>query len=112
MEGLSQANVVLTSSNYAVMAQLEQLTASIGAIQAQVKTITSLPFTTTKQKYYFLSNIRNYSHVNKSCPTKKARHKYGDFYKTNLGTLLLWISFLDVFSHLILQFRVFSFLEN
>ena len=39
LEVLAQANEVLTSSNYAVMAQLAQMTVTMNAMQAQLKTI-------------------------------------------------------------------------
>ena len=38
MEGLSQSNKVLTSSNSAVMTQLEELTRDMGTIQAYSRT--------------------------------------------------------------------------
>ena len=41
MEGLAQANAVLTSSNSAVMAQLAQMTVTMNSMQAQLKIIAS-----------------------------------------------------------------------
>ena len=41
MEGLAQANAVLTRSNSAVMAQLTQVTVTMNAIQVQLKTLAS-----------------------------------------------------------------------
>ena len=41
LEGMAQANTVLTSSNSALMAQLVQITLTINAIHAQLKKITS-----------------------------------------------------------------------
>ena len=41
MEGLAQANEVLTRSNSAVMVQLEQMNVTINAMQAQLKILTS-----------------------------------------------------------------------
>ena len=41
MEGLAQANTVLTRYNSAVMAQLVQITEAMGAMKAQIKTLSS-----------------------------------------------------------------------
>ena len=42
LEGLAQANAVLTSYNSAVMVQLLQLTVTMNSIQAQMKTLVAL----------------------------------------------------------------------
>ena len=47
MEGLAQANVVLTRSNLAVMAQLAQMNVTMNAMQSQLKT---LAYSQTNQK--------------------------------------------------------------
>ena len=53
MDGLAQSNVVLTSLNSAVTAKLVKITATMNAMQAQLKTLyaTSTNTTRTKSKY-------------------------------------------------------------
>ena len=46
LEGMEQANAVITRSNTAVMAQLAQMTVTINSMQAQLKTLAADP---TKQ---------------------------------------------------------------
>ena len=41
MEGLAQVNTVLTSSHSVVLAQLAQITVTMNAMQAQLKTLAS-----------------------------------------------------------------------
>ena len=43
MEGLTQANGVFTISNTAVMAQLEQMTVTMNAMQTQLNTLMAAP---------------------------------------------------------------------
>ena len=43
LEGLTQDNAVLTSPKTAVMAQLAQMTVTMNAIQAQIKTLAVAP---------------------------------------------------------------------
>ena len=68
LEGLAQANVVLTSSNSAVMAQLAQMTVTMNAMQAQLKTLSSDPInqTRSKRKYYCWSCMSNHNHGSKT----------------------------------------------
>ena len=67
-EGLTQANAVLTSSNPAVMAQLEQMNLTMNAMQTQLKTLSSDPTnkTRTKRQYYCWICGSNYTHVSKT----------------------------------------------
>ena len=53
MGGLAQANVVLTSSNSAVMAQLAHMTVTMNAMQAQLKTLTSAQTNQARPKIKF-----------------------------------------------------------
>ena len=50
MEGLAQANAVLTSSISIVMAQLAQITMTMNDMQAQLKTFTFAPTTNQVRK--------------------------------------------------------------
>ena len=50
LNGLALANAVLTSSNYAVMAQLEWMNVTMNAIQAQLKTLASAQTNQTRPK--------------------------------------------------------------
>ena len=50
MERLAQVNAVLTSSKCALMAQLEQITATMSVIQAQLNILSSAATTITKIK--------------------------------------------------------------
>ena len=50
LEGLEQANEVLTSLNSKVMAQLAQMTVTMNAMQAQLKTIASAQTNQVKPK--------------------------------------------------------------
>ena len=50
LEGLSQANVVLTRSNSAVMAQFSYMTVAMNAMQDQLKTLSSDPTNPTRTK--------------------------------------------------------------
>ena len=50
LEGLAKSNAVLKSSNYAVMAQLEQMTVTMGAMQAQLNTIASAQTNQAREK--------------------------------------------------------------
>ena len=57
------------------MTKLAQLTTSIGAIQAQIKNLSSSETTKPKRKYYCWIFRRNFSHGSKECMAKKVRHK-------------------------------------
>ena len=67
LEGLAQANAVLTNSNSAVMAQLAQMTVTMNAMQAQVKTLASAQNhqARPKRKFYCWSCGSNYTHRRK-----------------------------------------------
>ena len=84
MDGQSQENTVLTSSNTMVMAQLTQLTYAMGEMQEQMKNISTS--TKTKSKYYFWVCNRNLNHDIRSCPNKKAGHKYDTHYWNRMGS--------------------------
>ena len=51
MEGLAQANSVLTKSDYSVMTKLSQMTATTNVMQAQLKTLSAATTTIPKRKY-------------------------------------------------------------
>ena len=51
MEGLAQANAVLTKSDYSVMTKLSQMTATMNVMHAQLKTLSSATATIPKIKY-------------------------------------------------------------
>ena len=67
LEGLAQANAVLTSSKYAVMAQLAHMTMAMNAMQAQLKTLASAQtnHTSSKIKHYCCSCGSKCNHWNK-----------------------------------------------
>ena len=69
LEGLAQANAVLTISNSAVMAQLSQTTVTMNDMQAQLKTLTSAQSNQARPKinFYFWSCGRNFTHGRKTC---------------------------------------------
>ena len=83
LEGLAQTNHILTSSNSVVMAQLAQITVTINAMQAQLKTLLLAPTkpTRNKRKYYFWSCGSNYTHSSKNCSSRKVVHKEETYYK-------------------------------
>ena len=86
MEGLAQANEVLTCSNTEVMAQLAQTNVTMNAMQAQLKTLstTSKNPTISKRKYYCWSCGRNFTHGSKTFYSKKTWHKKEAYYKRRL----------------------------
>ena len=63
LEGMAQANAVLTRSNSAVMAQLAQMTVTINSIQLQLKTLASAQTNQarTKRKHYCCICGSNYT---------------------------------------------------
>ena len=87
LEVLSQANVVLTSSNFAVMSQLEQMNLSMKYIQAQFKTLASAQTNQArpKVKFYCWIHGRNFTHGSKTCSEKKAGHQEEAYYKKSMG---------------------------
>ena len=64
LEGLAQANAVLTRSNSAVMAQFSKMTVTMNAIQAQVKTLASVQSNQprSKRKHYCWICRSNFAH--------------------------------------------------
>ena len=50
LEVLAQSNAVLTRSNTAVMSQLAQITVTMNAMQAQLKTLKAVPTNQTRLK--------------------------------------------------------------
>ena len=77
LEGMGQANAVLTRSKYAVMAQLAQMTVTMNAIQAQLKTLASAQNNQPRQKinfYCWICGI-NFTHGTKTWSAKKAGHQ-------------------------------------
>ena len=85
MEGLEQANTVLTSSKSAVMAELAQITATMNVMQAQLKTLSASATTRPKMKYYCWICGSNFLRGSKACTTNKVVHKDEANYKKILG---------------------------
>ena len=65
---LPHANAFLTGSNSAVMVKLAQMNVIMNAIQAQLKTLASVPTNekVSKRKYYCWSFGSNYNHSSKT----------------------------------------------
>ena len=86
LEGLAQSNEVLTSYNPVVMAQLEQMTVTINAMQAQLKTLSSATTDpkSTKRKFYCWSCSINYTRGSKTCSAKNSGHKEDSYYNKRL----------------------------
>ena len=84
---MAQANAVLTSSNYAVMAHLEQMNVTMNSMQAQLKTLASSQNNQArpKIKFYFWSYVRKFTHRRKTCSAKKAVHQEEAYYKKRMG---------------------------
>ena len=87
LEGLAQANEFLTRSKTAVMAQLAHINVTMNAMQAQLKTLATVPTnqTRSKRKYYCLSCGSNYTNESKTCSSKKSGHQDEAYYKKRLG---------------------------
>ena len=68
LEGLAQANAVLTSSKSVLMAQLAQITVTMNDMQVQLKTLTSTTSnpTRTKRKFYCWICGSNFTHGSKN----------------------------------------------
>ena len=85
LEGLAQANEVLTSSNSAGMGQLAHITVTMNDLKAHIKTLalaTTNP-TMSKRKFYCWICRRNFTHKSKICLAQKKFHKE-DVYKKKL----------------------------
>ena len=76
MKVMTQANTVLTISNYAVMAQLAQMNETMSAIQAYLKTLSSAATTKPKREYLCWICGINLSHGRKEFTNKKSGHKF------------------------------------
>ena len=87
MEGLAQANEVLTISNSVVMGQLEKMNVIMNAMQAQLNILSSdsTNQTRTNRKYYCWSCGSNYNYGSKTCSYKKAGHWEEAYHKKRLG---------------------------
>ena len=87
LEGLAQDIAVLTSSNYAVMAQLAQLTVIMNAMQSQLKTLASAETNQVrpKRKFYCCSCGINFTHGSKTSSEKKAVHQEEACYNKMMG---------------------------
>ena len=92
LEVLVKFNAVLTRSNMAVMAQLVQMTVTMNAMQAQLKTLAAAPMKQTrlKRKYYCWSFGRNYTHRSKTLSSNKSGHQDEAYYKKRLGGREKW----------------------
>ena len=82
---MAQANVVLTSSRSAVMAQLSQINATTSVMQPQIKNLSSSATTIPKSEYFCWSCGSKFYHGRKACLTNKSGHKYDSYYKKRLG---------------------------
>ena len=73
LEGLGQANEVLTSSNSSLMQQLLHMTVIMNNIQAQLKILQSATTNTTRtmRNFYCWTCGRNFTHESKTCLAKK-----------------------------------------
>ena len=83
LEGLAHSNEVLTSSNFAAMSQLAHMTATMNAMQAQLKTLASAQNNQVrpKRKFYCWSCGSNFTHGSKIFSSKKAGHQEEAYYK-------------------------------
>ena len=74
LEGLTQANAVVTRSNSEVLAQLAQITVTMNAIQAQLKKLASAQTNQSRSKsnHYCWSCGSNFTHGSKTCSSNKA----------------------------------------
>ena len=87
LEGLAQSNAVLTSSNYALMAQLAQMTVTMNAMQAQLNTLASAQTNQARPKrnHYCWSCGSKYTHGRQTCLSKKAGHQDEEYYNKRMG---------------------------
>ena len=69
LEGMAQANAVLTILNYAVMVQLAQITVTMNTVQEQLKTLVSAQTNqaSPKRKHYCCICGSNYTAGSKTC---------------------------------------------
>ena len=77
LEGLAQANTVLTSSNTTVMVKLAQMTVTMNSMQAKLRMLAVAPTkqTRSKRKYYCCIYGSNYTHGSKIYSNKKSGHE-------------------------------------
>ena len=87
LEGLAQANAVLTSSKYAVMAQFTHMTVTMNAMQSQKQILASAQTNQArpKIKFYCWSCRINLTDGIKPCSEKKAGHHNEVYYKKRVG---------------------------
>ena len=83
LEGLAQANAVLTIPNSAVMAQLAHMTVTMNTMLAQLKTLPSEKNNQarTNRKFYCWSCGGNFTHGRKTCSEKKTGYQEEVYYK-------------------------------
>ena len=90
MEGMAQANTVLTRSNSTVMSQMvlmAQITVTMNVMEANLK---ALAYSQTnqarpKRNHYCWICRSYYTHKSKKCSSKKAVHQYEAHYKKQMG---------------------------
>ena len=87
LEGLAQANAVLTRLKSSVITQLAQMTVIMNAMQEQLKTLASVQTNQVrpKIKYYCWSCGSNFTHGIITCSEKKAGHQEEVYYKKMMG---------------------------
>ena len=86
LEGLAQANAVLTSSNSEVMVKLSQLTVIMKYIQAPNGDVSSIVKNSTirESKFHCWICVNNFTHGSKTYSSKKNSHKEEVYYKKDL----------------------------
>ena len=86
LKGLAQANLVLTRSNSAVIAQLSHMTVKMNDMQVQLKILelTTTKPTRTKRKFYSWICGRNVTYGSRNLSYKKMDHKEEAHYKKRL----------------------------
>ena len=87
LEVLAQSNTIMKSSNSVEMEQLAQMTVTMNAMQAQLKTFSSdtTKPTRNKKRNYYWSFRSNYTHGSKILSAKQAVHREKANYKKRPG---------------------------
>ena len=83
MDGLAQLNAILTSTNTTVMAQLVQITESMGDIQEQIKTLSTNTEPNSAHKFWIIG--RKLKHGRRHFPTNKSGYKDEAHYINRVG---------------------------
>ena len=83
MDGLAQLNAVLTSTDTTVMAQLVQITESMGDIQEQIKTLSTNTEPKSKHQCWIIG--RKLKHGSRHLPINKSGYKYEAHYINRVG---------------------------